>query len=198
MADKPVDLYADELSLPTSQPQAASLGKFFTPFGIVVSLIALLMVIVVAWGVYQNTLSQPEEGKAPDFSLPLLGQEGTFTLSEQRGKVVVINFWGSWCGPCRLEAPMLQRVYEDYQDLGVVFVGMDVKDIESDALEYIAEFGITYPNVMDIGGKMEDAYRTEGVPETFVVGKDGNIVKFFYAQPREEDLRAAIEKALDA
>jgi cytochrome c biogenesis protein CcmG/thiol:disulfide interchange protein DsbE len=198
MADKPIDLYADEISPPARQPQAVSVSKIFSPFGIVVTLIALLMIAVVAWGIYQNSLSQPEEGEAPDFSLPLLGQEGTFTLSEQRGNVVVINFWGSWCGPCRLEAPMLQRVYADYQDQGVVFVGMDVKDIESDALEYIAEFGITYPNVMDLGGKMEDAYRTEGVPETFVVGKDGNIVKFFYAQPREEDLRAVIEKALKA
>jgi cytochrome c biogenesis protein CcmG, thiol:disulfide interchange protein DsbE len=183
VTDKPIDLYAEDISLEARPKQ----GFTFSPFSIVVLVIAVLMIAVVAWGIYQNQQSQPEEGEAPDF-----------TLSEQRGKVVVINFWGSWCGPCREEAPMLQRTYEAYKDQGVIFVGMDVKDIEGDALEYIAEFGITYPNVIDLGGDMEDAYRTQGVPETFVVGKDGNIVKFFYAQPRESELRAVIEEALDA
>ena len=77
-----------------------------------------------------------------------------------------------------------------------MFVGIDVKDAERDALAFIAEFGITYPSVVDLGGKMEEAYRTQGVPETFVVGKDGNIVRFFFAQPPEASLRAAIEDAL--
>ena len=151
---------------------------------------------MVAWGIYQNGLSQPESGEAADFDLPLLGEDGNWKLSDQRGQVVVINFWGSWCGPCRIEAPMLQAVYEEYQDDGVVFVGIAVKDIEQDSLDYIEEFGITYPNVMDLGASMEKAYRTQGVPETFVVDKEGNITEFFFSQPRESELRAAIEDAL--
>lgn len=192
--EQPIDLYSDEAAVHAQQPILKQ--TILTPFNVVVILIAVLMVAVVGWGIYQNSLGQPQDGQAPGFTLPLLGEDGTWTLSDHRGEVVVINFWGSWCGPCRDEAPMLQRAYEFFQDRGVVFIGMDVKDIESDALAFIEEFGITYPSVMDIGGKMEVAYRTQGVPETFVVGKDGDIVKFFFAQPRESDLYAAIEEAL--
>lgn len=197
MTERPIDLYADDAPV-ESQPQKAQKNQLLTPFGIVVTAAAVLMIAVLGWSIYQNSLGQPDEGPAPEFDLPLLGQDGNFSLAEQRGKVVVINFWGSWCGPCRVEAPMLQRTYAEYQDSGVVFVGIAVKDIESDALDYIEEFGITYPNVMDFGARLEDEYRTQGVPETFVIGKDGHITKFFFAQPREADLRQAIEDALSA
>lgn len=201
MTEKPIDLYADDDALPRldAQAQAGEAARIITPFGVVVTLAGLLMIAVVAWGIYQNSLGQPDRGEAPDFSLAVIGaEEETFTLSEQHGKVVVINFWGSWCGPCEAEAPMLQRTYEDYQARGapVEFVGIAVKDIESDALEFMDRFGITYPNVMDIGAQLEDEYRTQGVPETFVVGPDGQIVEFFFAMPRESDLRNAIEEAL--
>ena len=199
MTEKPIDLYADGEALPDIAPQEGEAKGRITPFGVVVTLTGLLMISVVAWGIYQNSLSQPDRGEAPDFSLAVLGAEDdTFTLSEQQGKVVVINFWGSWCGPCRTEAPLLQRTYEDYVARGepVVFVGIAVKDIESDALEFMDEFGITYPNVMDIGARLEEEYRTQGVPETFVVGPDGHIVEFFFAMPRERDLRETIEDAL--
>lgn len=186
------DPYAVDPSTATAPRRA------FSPFSLLLLAGAVLMLAVVGWGIYQNSLSQPEEGPAPDFSLPLLDDSGTFTLSEQRGKVVVINFWGSWCGPCRLEAPMLQRAYELYQPLGVEFVGIAVKDIKSDSLAYIEEFGITYPNVMDVRGNMEDRYRTQGVPETFIVDREGNIRHFFLAQPRETDFYAAIEEALNS
>ncbi|HLA45626.1 MAG TPA: redoxin domain-containing protein [Aggregatilineales bacterium] len=199
MTERPVDLYAEDGRF--GAPDGAVVKKqsgIFTPFGIVIILSAVLMIAVVAWGIYDNSLSQPGEGKAPDFTAPLLGEEGSLSLADYRGQVVVINFWGSWCGPCRVEAPMLQRTYDAYKDQGVVFIGVDVKDIEQDALDYLAEFNITYPNVMDIGGKIEDDYRTQGVPETFVVNPDGEIVKFFFAQPREDELRRVIEDALDA
>jgi cytochrome c biogenesis protein CcmG/thiol:disulfide interchange protein DsbE len=196
MNQKPIDLYADT---GTINQNAASSGRF-SAFAVVIFFTALLMIAVVGWGIYQNSLGQPDSGEAPDFSLAMIGSddEAVFSLSEQRGKVVVINFWGSWCGPCRTEAPMLQRTYEDFVARGapVEFVGIAVKDIESDALEFMDEFGITYPNVMDIGARLENEYRTQGVPETFVVGPDGEIVRFFYATPRESDLRQTIEGAL--
>jgi cytochrome c biogenesis protein CcmG/thiol:disulfide interchange protein DsbE len=75
-------------------------------------------------------------------------------------------------------------------------VGIAVKDIESDSLAFMEEFGITYPNVMDKGAKIEKAYRTQGVPETFIVDRNGEITQFFYAQPSEFELRQAIEEAM--
>lgn len=93
---------------------------------------------------------------------------------------------------------MLQQIYEDYQAQGVIFLGIAVKDIESDSLAYMEEFGITYPNVMDVGGQAEDLYFTQGVPETFVVDKEGNIQAFFFARPSEAKLRGAIEEALES
>jgi cytochrome c biogenesis protein CcmG/thiol:disulfide interchange protein DsbE len=193
MSEPVLDLYADEA--PPLPPERAGL---LTPFGVVLFLTAALMLAVVGWGIYQNSLTQEalEGGLAPDFTLPLLAQEGNWQLSAQRGQVVVINFWGSWCAPCREEAPMLQALYEDYVAQGVIFVGVAVKDVERDALAYLAEFGITYPNVMDKGGVVEERYRTQGVPETFVIGKDGVVREFFFARPRESDLRQAIEEAL--
>lgn len=195
MTEVHYDPYAEEVAVQKHESQGS---RLFTPFGLVIAAAAVLMVAVVAWGIYQNEQSQPESGPAPDFDLPLIGEEGNFKLSDQRGKVVVINFWGSWCGPCRVEAPLLQQTYEDYQAQGVIFVGIAVKDIERDSIAYIEELGITYPNVMDKGAEIEKAYRTQGVPETFVVGKDGEIVKFFFAQPNEAELRTTIEKALEA
>lgn len=191
MSEQLVDPYMDEITERTQPPRLIRYLHTL-PF----LMLAGLMTVTVAWGVYRGGLRQPQSGPAPDFTLPLLGEEGYFTLSDHRGQVVVINFWASWCVPCRDEAPMLQRTFEAYQDQGVLFVGIDVQDPEDDALAFVAEFGITYPSVVDMRGEMEVAYRIQGVPETFVIGKDGNIVKFFFAQPPEADLRAAIEEAL--
>ena len=89
--------------------------------------------------------------------------------------MVVINFWASWCPPCRDEAAYLESTWRAYQDKGVVFLGVDYVDTEVEALEYIAEFDITYPNGPDIGTLISQAYRIQGVPETFYVAKDGTL-----------------------
>lgn len=192
-----LDLYADDPEQGASQHQQKKKGGF-SPVTLILIGAAALMMAVVAWGIYDNSQSQPENGPAPAFALPMLGEEGVFSLAQQKGDVVVINFWGSWCGPCRREAPMLQEAYEHFQAQGVVFIGVAVKDIESDALAYIDEFNITYPNVMDWGGELEESYRTQGVPETFVVDRNGDVHKFFFAQPTERDLYSAIEEALES
>jgi thiol-disulfide isomerase/thioredoxin len=107
----------------------------------------------------------PTSGAAADFSL--ITYEGTdFRLSEQRGKVVIINFWGSWCGPCQSEAPVLQNIWEMYQDRGVEVFGVAYVNIDKNAVAFIEEFGLTYPNGPNIELKISDAYRIQGVPET--------------------------------
>ena len=180
-----VDPYADDETIASA--------KIITPMRIVVTL-AALVIAVVGWGIFQLEPSQLD--RAPDFDLPMLDSEGTLKLSDYRGEVVVINFWGSWCPPCRRELPMLQRTFADYEDKGVLFIGMNVGDSESNALAFMEEFQITYPCVIDIGEKQNKAYGLISLPQTFVIDKDGSITKLFFANPREAELRAAIEEAL--
>ncbi len=171
----------------------------FSPLVFVILLAVVGLLAVLGLQLVNANQTQPNRGPAPDFTLQLFEEMGggEFTLSEHRGKVIVINFWASWCGPCRVEAPALQQVWEAYQDRGdVILVGVDYVDNTQDALGYINEFGITYPNGPDLGTRISDAYRIQGVPETFVVGKDGNIFQFIYAGVSARDLANIIDRAL--
>ncbi|GAB4568909.1 MAG: hypothetical protein Kow0077_00530 [Anaerolineae bacterium] len=171
----------------------------FSPLTIVILVAVVGLLAVLGLQLVNANQAQPTGGAAPDFTLQLFEElgGGEFTLSENRGKVVVINFWASWCGPCRVEAPALQQVWEAYQDRGdVILLGVDYVDNTQDALAYIEEFGITYPNGPDLGTKISDAYHIQGVPETFVVGKDGNIFKFIYAGVSARELANIIDEAL--
>ena len=137
--------------------------------GLVVGLLALM-----AWGLRARASSPRQSGPAPDFSLTTFEGE-MINLSDLQGRVVIINFWASWCPPCRDEAPYLEATWRKYQDRGVVFIGVDYVDAEPNALAYIEEFDITYPNGPDIGQEIAKGYRIEGVPETFYVDKTGQL-----------------------
>jgi len=143
-------------------------------FGVVVAiLLALLAVLAIA--VQQRGAGPLASGSAPEFTLTSFdGQK--FTLSELRGKPVVLNFWASWCIPCRDEAPALQRAWEKYKDQGVLILGVDYVDTDADAKKFIAEFQQTYPNGADLGTKISQAYKISGVPETYFIGKDGKLL----------------------
>ena len=138
-------------------------------FALVLSLLALL-----GWGLVARQSGPRSQGSAPDFTLTTFdGQE--VTLSDLRGQVVVINFWASWCPPCRYEADYLEATWQEYREQGVVFLGIDYLDTKEEALAYIEEFSITYPNGPDLGTHISQAYRIRGVPETFFVAKDGTL-----------------------
>jgi cytochrome c biogenesis protein CcmG/thiol:disulfide interchange protein DsbE len=129
---------------------------------------------LLAWGLVTRGSGPRSEGPAPDFTLFTFdGQE--ITLSDLRGQVVVINFWASWCPPCRDEAEYLEVTWRKYREQGVVFLGVDYVDTEKEALAYIEEFDITYPNGPDLRTRISHAYRIRGVPETFYVAKDGTL-----------------------
>jgi cytochrome c biogenesis protein CcmG/thiol:disulfide interchange protein DsbE len=132
---------------------------------------------------------------APDFTLSLLdGRE--LSLADQRGLVVVVNFWASWCSPCRDEAPALERVWREYEDKGVVFVGVNVNDVTANAMAFIEEFNITYPNGPDPYNRISKAYHTTGVPETFLIAKEGRLAEQYIGSVAETRLRAALEELL--
>ncbi len=114
--------------------------------------------------------SQAEAGKAaPSFELTLLDGSGALTDEDLKGHPVVINFWASWCIPCREEAPLFERAWKNYRDEGVIFLGVNIKDAESDAQEFVKEFGITYPVVRDLDQRLTKDFGVKGLPETFFV-----------------------------
>ena len=133
------------------------------------------------------------EKPAMDFTLPLFGG-GEFALREHRGQPVVINFWASWCPPCRQEAHGLERAWRSRAGEGVVFVGVDIQDSEGDARAYIQEFGITYPNGPDTDGKIAVDYGVIGIPVTFLVNKEGTVEQRWVGALDETQLAAWIDE----
>jgi len=140
-------------------------------------------------------------GRAPGFTLRKLEGSGTLDLASLRGHPVVLNFWASWCDPCKGEATMLQREWTQYRKQGVVFLGIDYHDVASDARTFLSHHGVTYPAVQDGSGKVGDRYGITGVPETYFVDRSGRLVGVHvlgpiteakFAQQFREGLRAAL------
>jgi cytochrome c biogenesis protein CcmG/thiol:disulfide interchange protein DsbE len=139
-------------------------------FRVVLALAPALAFIGLLWIGLAGTGSQSESGsEAPSFELPLLDGSGTLTDEDLRGDPVVINFWASWCIPCREEAPLLERTWRAYRDNGVVFLGVNIKDAENDARRFLKEFDITYPTVRDLDQGLTRDFGVKGLPETFFV-----------------------------
>ena len=135
--------------------------------------------------------------RAPDFSLASFDGTTTYTLSQLGGQVVVVNFWASWCGPCEQEAAELEQTWQAYRDRGVLFLGVDYADFEKDAAVFIKRFGVTYPNGADLGTRIAQAYRIQGVPETYVIDKTGTLASVIIGPTTQADLAAVLEQLLD-
>lgn len=164
-------------------------------FAILIYAVVFGLLLVVGSRLIKVQAGQVSSGKAPDFSITSFSGE-TITLSEQQGKVVVINFWASWCPPCREEAAYLEATWRKYQDQGVVFIGVDYADTEKEALAYLEEFDISYFNGPDLGTRISQAYNMQGVPETFVIDKKGNIREVHIGPLYSPDLDNMIDALL--
>jgi cytochrome c biogenesis protein CcmG/thiol:disulfide interchange protein DsbE len=145
--------------------------------GVVLAWTALLgLLAILAFGLGRAQQGPIRVGsQAPEFSLKTFDGE-MINLADLQGRVVVVNFWASWCQPCEEEAPYLQQAYEEFKEQGVVFLGVDYVDTEPEARAYLERLGITYPNGPDLGTRISQAFRIRGVPETYIVSPEGVLV----------------------
>lgn len=159
------------------------------------------LVGLLAWGLSNRSSITGLSGitrvdhPAPDFRLELLS-DGDVTLSEQRGKVVVINFWSSTCPPCRTEARDLESAWQAYQDKEVLFIGANIQDTFEHAKRFLNEFGVTYPNGLDEGGRISIDYGVVGIPVTFVVDNEGTVARRWVGEIDIDTLRMWIDELL--
>jgi cytochrome c biogenesis protein CcmG, thiol:disulfide interchange protein DsbE len=138
--------------------------------------IAVPIVMLLGYGLTRDPrhIASPLPGRAaPEFSLPALEAGDSVKLSELRGNVVVVNFWASWCIPCRDEHPVLLEAAKDYTPKGVKFVGIAYNDKPEDSQRWLKELGKSYPSLVDVGARTAIDYGVSGVPETFILDKQG-------------------------
>jgi cytochrome c biogenesis protein CcmG/thiol:disulfide interchange protein DsbE len=167
----------------------------------IAAMLGLVVVLVVA---VENSRSKDAfvksvaAGKlpaAPAFDLPALSGADRVRLADYRGKVVVVNFWASWCAPCEDEAPLLATMAAEQQKAGVVFVGVDTNDVVDNARAFAKRYGLGYAQAHDGDGTEKDRFGVTGFPETFVIDRTGRAVEWFPGPIDADGLRAAIAKA---
>jgi cytochrome c biogenesis protein CcmG, thiol:disulfide interchange protein DsbE len=148
----------------------------------------------------KEIVADVREGKtpaAPSFTLPSLEGNGRVALSSFGDKVVVLNFWASWCIPCKSEAPLLQNAWEKHRGKGLVVLGVDALDFDRDGRRFLRRYGVTYPNVHDGRGLVLGDYGGVPLPKTFFL-KDGKIIGYIFGEAREQQLEDAIVRALQS
>jgi cytochrome c biogenesis protein CcmG/thiol:disulfide interchange protein DsbE len=169
------DLPREPMTETSEEPDARQKGAA-TAWRLFFIAILLVFVAFLALRLWQTKQSeQRAAGEAPPFTFTAFTGE-TISLADLRGKGVVLNFWASWCDPCRAEADLLEQTWRREKENGVVFIGLDYLDQEPAAKAYLAEYNITYPNGPDLRSQAARHYGIKGVPETFFIDAEGKIV----------------------
>jgi len=160
-----------ELS-PQKEARRLPASVIFVAFVVLLGFLGL-----IAWGLNRAQSGPITVGqKVPPFQMTTFDGE-TISTADYSGKVILVNFWASWCKPCEQEALDMQKAWEYYEPGGeVLFVGLDYVDTEGEALEFINRFGITYPNGPDLRTAVSQMFRILGVPETYVINSKGELV----------------------
>ena len=162
---------------------------------VVVAILGLVVTLALAFrrdphDIRTGTVNKP----APAFTLQRLDGSGQVSLADLSGKVVVVNFFASWCLPCIQENPALVRVYERYRSSDVVMLGVNFQESHENGLAYVQRMGMSWPTLADADGRVTLAYGVMGPPETFFIGPDGVIAGRHIGPIDETTLINAIEK----
>jgi cytochrome c biogenesis protein CcmG/thiol:disulfide interchange protein DsbE len=177
----------------------------FRPLPIFISLLAAALIGLLVYGISHQAASRSLDdlvarGRhplAPDATraLPVLGGDGFSSLAALRGKVVVLNFWASWCEPCQTEAPLLERAESSLSRHDATVLGVTYLDLSKNSKSFVRQYHLTYPNLRDNDGNFAHSYGTDQLPESFVINRQGRIVAISRGEIEEPFLQKAITLA---
>jgi cytochrome c biogenesis protein CcmG/thiol:disulfide interchange protein DsbE len=181
-----------------------ALRRLLAPLPIAVICGVLALFALLGYGLASNepdagieeSLARGEREPAPALRLPRLSGPGQVELADYRGKVVVLNFWASWCEPCRAESPLLQRWHERISRRGGTVLGVDVLDVSSDARKFVREYRLTYPMLRDRDGDSQADFGVVAYPETVVIDTQGRIAAIERGPVDERWLRRNVDSLL--
>ena len=178
--------------------------RVLSPVPIAVICVLLALVALLAYGLASNepdrgveeALGRGETEPAPDLELPKLGGGGEGSLADYRGQVVVLNFWASWCEPCKAESPLLERWHQRMVAKDGTVLGVDMLDVTEDAQDFIDEYGLSYPMLKDRDGDGLETFGVVQYPETFVIDRQGRIAAVRRGPVDDEFMRRSVEPLL--
>lgn len=148
-------------------------------------------------GVNSNAISSEIEGLAPDFTLKS-NQGNNIRLEDMRGQVVMLNFWASWCGPCRQEMPLMDEIYQKYEKLGFTILAVNVDEDSADADRFLDAVPVSFPVLYDSESRTSELYDVDAMPTTIMIDRDGNrrFMHRGYKPGYEDDYRKQVKKLI--